>query len=154
MPEKPVKSWTATPEKIQEMVSRIVERFDPERIILFGSHARGTGGPDSDVDLLVEMRVEGSKRQKAVEIYTVLAGIGVPKDIIVATPEEVEEYGRLVGTIIQPALAEGKVVYQRPRRAVPGSESGRGHGRACGDPGGCAELAGGPPLDSVPFGPS
>jgi predicted nucleotidyltransferase len=124
MAEKPMKSWTATPEKIQEMVSRIVERFDPERIILFGSHARGEGGPDSDVDLLVVMRVEGSKRRKAVEIYSALAGIGVPKDIIVATPEEVGEYRDIVGTIIQPALAEGKVVYQRPSRAVPGTDPG------------------------------
>jgi len=124
MAEKPVKSWTATPEKIQEMVSRIVESFDPERIILFGSHARGEGGPDSDVDLLVVMPVEGSKRQKTVEIYGVLAGIGVPKDIIVATPEEVGEYREIVGTIIRPALAEGRTIYQRPRRGAPGTESG------------------------------
>jgi len=46
----------ATPtaqERIEEMVRRIVRRFAPEKIILFGSHARGTAGPDSDVDLLI-----------------------------------------------------------------------------------------------------
>ena len=54
--------------KIEEMVQRIVERFHPEKIILFGSHARGTAGPDSDVDLLVVMPVQGSRRKKATEI--------------------------------------------------------------------------------------
>jgi predicted nucleotidyltransferase len=49
-------------EAIEEMVRRIVERFDPERIILFGSHARGTANPDSDIDLLVVMPVVGSTR--------------------------------------------------------------------------------------------
>ena len=50
---------------IDEMVRRIVGRFDPEKITLFGSHARGTGGPDSDADLLVVMRVSGSKIGRA-----------------------------------------------------------------------------------------
>ena len=47
---------------IRKMVNRILEHFDPDRIILFGSHARGEAGPDSDVDLLVVMTVRGSKR--------------------------------------------------------------------------------------------
>ncbi|MBH0185097.1 MAG: nucleotidyltransferase domain-containing protein [Nitrospira sp.] len=51
------------------MVRRIVERFHPERVILFGSHARGTAGPQSDVDLLVVMQAQGSKRRCAVEIH-------------------------------------------------------------------------------------
>ncbi|MFY4730924.1 nucleotidyltransferase domain-containing protein [Nitrospira sp. BLG_2] len=75
---------------IAEMVRRIVERFHPERIILFGSHARGTAGPHSDVDLLVVMQPQGPKRRQAVEIYGLLAGMGVPKDVIVVTPEEFE----------------------------------------------------------------
>jgi len=51
--------------RIQEMVDRIVREFGPDRIILFGSHARGEGGPDSDVDLLVVMPVKGSRRRKS-----------------------------------------------------------------------------------------
>ena len=98
---------------IDEMVRRIVGRFDPEKIILFGSHARGTGGPDSDADLLVVMRVSGSKRQAAVEIDLALAGVGLSKDVIVVTPEEVERYRDTVGTVIYPALREGKVLYER-----------------------------------------
>lgn len=67
---------------IDEMVRRIVERFHPERIILFGSHARGTAGQHSDVDLLVVMQPHGSKRKRAVEIYGLLAGMGIAKDVI------------------------------------------------------------------------
>ena len=98
---------------IDEMVRRIVRQFRPEKIILFGSHARGAGGPDSDVDLLVVLPVQGSKRKKAVEIYKLLAGIGVPKDVIVVTPEDIEKYKDLAGNIIGPALSEGKILYER-----------------------------------------
>jgi predicted nucleotidyltransferase len=100
-------------EKIQEMVRRIVKGFHPDKIILFGSYARGTAGPDSDVDLLVVMPVSGSKRKQAIEIDIAIAGLGLPKDVIVVTPEEVEDYRDQVGTIIYPALHEGKVLYER-----------------------------------------
>ena len=100
-------------QRVEEMVRRIVDQFHPERIILFGSHARGTAGPDSDVDLLVVMRVSGSKRKLATQIDLALAGIGLPKDIIVVTPEEVQRYRDIVGTIIYPAVREGRVVYER-----------------------------------------
>lgn len=98
---------------IAEAVRRIVEGFAPDQIILFGSHARGTAGPDSDADFLIVMPVSGSKRRKAVEIDLALAEIGMPKDIIVVTPEEVERYRDVAGTIIYPALREGKVLYDR-----------------------------------------
>lgn len=100
-------------EKIQEMVRRIVARFRPEKIILFGSYARGTAGPDSDVDLLVVKPLIGSKRQEQLDIRIALHGIGLAKDIVIVTPEELEEYKDLVGTVIRPALREGKVLYER-----------------------------------------
>jgi predicted nucleotidyltransferase len=98
---------------IQEMVRRIVQTVNPTKIILFGSHARGTAGPDSDVDLLVIMAVSGSKRKKAVEIHRILAGVGLPKDVIVATPEDIAMDRDIPGTLIRPALMEGKVLYER-----------------------------------------
>ena len=52
---------------IAEMVRRIVAQFNPDKIILFGSHARGEAGPDSDVDLLVVMQPHGSKRERVVD---------------------------------------------------------------------------------------
>lgn len=99
-------------EKIREMVRRIVERFRPEKIILFGSHATGTAGPDSDVDLLVVMNADASRRKKAVEIYGVLGGMGVPKDIVVVTPEQLERERHIVGTVVYPAVREGEVLYE------------------------------------------
>lgn len=100
-------------ESIEEIVNIIVERFQPEKIILFGSHAKGTAGPDSDLDLLVVMPVSGSKRDKQIEVRLALRDIHIPKDIIVVTPDELERYRNVVGTIIYPALREGKALYER-----------------------------------------
>jgi len=98
---------------IVEMVQRIVQNFDPERIILFGSHARGTAREDSDVDLLVVMPVEGSRRDKAVEIGVFLRDIFVPKDIVVVTPDSFAWRQHVIGTIERPAAREGKLLYAR-----------------------------------------
>lgn len=98
---------------IAEMVRRIVKHLQPERVILFGSYATGLQGPGSDVDLLVVVRMKGAKRSKEVELYRLLAGIGLPKDIVVVTPDDVEEYRHVPGTIIQSALEQGKVLYER-----------------------------------------
>ncbi|OGA43318.1 MAG: hypothetical protein A3G24_09275 [Betaproteobacteria bacterium RIFCSPLOWO2_12_FULL_62_13] len=98
---------------ISRMVRRIIERFDPERVILFGSHARGEAGPDSDVDLLIVMPVEGSRREKAIEIGVALHDIPVPKDIVVTTPEDFKWRKEIPGTIERPAAREGKVLYVR-----------------------------------------
>jgi uncharacterized protein len=100
-------------DSIREMVRRIVAQFNPDKIILFGSHAHGKPGPDSDVDLLVVMSPHGSKRERVVEIYGLLAGMGVPKDVIVVTPEEFEAYRDAPGTVIRTPRQEGKVLYER-----------------------------------------
>lgn len=99
--------------QIRKMVNRIVSRFQPERIILFGSHARGTAGPDSDVDLLVVMPVKGSKSEKEIEIGVALHDMRLPMDIIVTTPEAFEWRRKIPGTIERPAALEGKVLYVR-----------------------------------------
>jgi len=110
---QPAGSISAVQVAIAEMVRRIVQRFHPERIILFGSYARGTAGPHSDVDLLIVMQPQGSKRRRAVEIHGLLAGMGVPKDVIVVTPEEFEAYRDAPGTVIRTAWQEGKILHDR-----------------------------------------
>lgn len=100
-------------EKIQEMVRRIVERFEPDKIILFGSHARGTATADSDVDLLVVMPVRGSRLEKTIEIRVAVHDIRVPKDIVVTTPEDFAWRKDIVGTLERPVMREGKVLYAR-----------------------------------------
>jgi uncharacterized protein len=99
---------------IQKMVRKIVRQFKPDQVILFGSRATGMARPDSDVDLLIVMSVEGSPREKAIEIRVALHGMGVPKDIIVTTPEDFAWRKEINGTIERPASLEGKVLYARP----------------------------------------
>lgn len=95
---------------LDEIIRRIVEVAHPERIILFGSAARGDVGPDSDLDLLVVKRGV-HRRRLARQIYRALFGIPVPVDVIVVTPEDVQAFQGKVGTIIDPALREGRELY-------------------------------------------
>ena len=96
---------------LDEMVRLIVERFHPEKIILFGSHARGDAGLDSDVDFLVVMPVNGSRRKVAVDIGVALRDVPISKDIVVTTPDAFEWRKEVTGTIEYPAAHEGKVLY-------------------------------------------
>jgi predicted nucleotidyltransferase len=100
-----------TEKAIKEIVRRIVAQFQPKKIILFGSHARGTAGRDSDVDLLVVMPVRGSKLKTELQIQTVLDDIRLSKDVIVSDPADFEWRKDVVGTIEWPANHEGKVLY-------------------------------------------
>jgi predicted nucleotidyltransferase len=98
---------------LREIIDRIVSGFSPRKIILFGSRARGTAAPDSDVDLLVVTDRPGSKRQQAVAIDLALADIRVAKDVLVVGAEELDRDRDVVGTIAYPAWREGIVVYDR-----------------------------------------
>jgi len=99
---------------IDKMVQRIVRQFHPDKIILFGSQARGSTNENSDVDLLVVMPVEGSAFEKSVEIGCALRSISFPKDIIVVTPEKYEKRKDIIGTLAYEAEQEGKMLYARP----------------------------------------
>lgn len=110
-----IKTRKSVKKEIQQMVRRIVKEFDPDTIILFGSYARGQAGPDSDVDLLVVMPVEGSKRAKQLEIRSALRDVHFPKDIIVSRPEEFQWRKDVVGTIECSAVREGKTLYVREK---------------------------------------
>ena len=98
-------------EIIQEMVRRIVEVAHPDRIILFGSRARGAATADSDVDLLVVAPSTEPPWQRVVPLYRALRGLGVSKDILWHTPEEVAHWQDALSHVIAVALREGKVLY-------------------------------------------
>lgn len=100
-------------EKIEALVDKIVREFNPNKIILFGSYARGTATADSDVDLLIIMPIQGSKREKRIEIRVAVSEIPLSKDIFVETPEEFDRYKDIIGTIAHPAFKEGKILYER-----------------------------------------
>ena len=98
---------------VSTMVERIVERFQPSRVLLFGSRARGTAFGSSDVDLLVVMSDVPNKRRAAVEMRRMLRHLPVSKDIVVVTPDDIANRGHVVGTVLHAALREGTVVYER-----------------------------------------
>ncbi|MBF0537412.1 MAG: nucleotidyltransferase domain-containing protein [Nitrospirae bacterium] len=98
---------------LREVTRRIATMFDPERIILFGSYAYGTPTSDSDIDLMVIMRTNEMPHKRAVPIRRILRDIGMPKDIVVRTPEEFERFKDIVGTVIYPAAHRGRVLYER-----------------------------------------
>ncbi|MGI8687656.1 MAG: nucleotidyltransferase domain-containing protein [Thermomicrobiales bacterium] len=102
-----------TPEAIMLIRDRIVRAFHPERIILFGSMARGDVSADSDVDLLIVVPDDTDRRQARRAIGRILCDLTTPVDIVVTTPAEIAEWGHLVGTILRPALREGIVLYDR-----------------------------------------
>lgn len=95
---------------LQEIVRRIVETISPDKIILFGSAARGEMGPDSDLDLLV-IKSCAHRRRTARRIERSLIGVRVPTDIIVAKPEDIDRCKDTIGLIYRPALKEGKIIY-------------------------------------------
>jgi predicted nucleotidyltransferase len=98
---------------LPEAIERIRRQFDPLRITLFGSWARGQARPDSDLDLLVVLPHVENKRRAAVEILRALNGLPVSKDVIVTTPEEIAARGNTIGHVLRSALREGKVLYER-----------------------------------------
>ncbi|MCD6169636.1 MAG: nucleotidyltransferase domain-containing protein [Candidatus Latescibacteria bacterium] len=101
----------AVREKIlDEIIRRIVEVAQPEKIILFGSAARGEMGPNSDVDLLV-VKSGVHRRRLAQAIYMNLFGVGQAVDVVVVTPEDIERYKDSFALVIEPALREAEVVY-------------------------------------------
>ena len=99
---------------ISDMVDRIVSRFDPAQVLLFGPQVRGSANEWSDVDLLVVMTEVTDKRRAAIEIRRSLGDLLVSKDIVVTTPDEISRRGHVVGTVLHAAIREGKVLYERP----------------------------------------
>jgi predicted nucleotidyltransferase len=98
------------PELLDEIVRRIVDAVRPQRIVLFGSAARGEMSAHSDLDLLV-VAATADRTATARAIRRALAGIGVAKDVIVVTPEDVQRHKDNRGLVIYPALREGKSLY-------------------------------------------
>ncbi len=98
---------------ISIMVDRIVEQFQPIRIFLFGSQARGDATESSDIDLLVIMNDVQNRHHTAIAIRRLLKDMPISKDIIVSTPDEIETLRNVVGTVAYAALREGKIVYER-----------------------------------------
>ena len=113
----PVQVITAEQASLDKIVQALVAALGPERIILFGSWARGDQQPDSDFDIFVEVSAGANVREASRRSYEALHSIhseirrGV--DIVVKDRAFVERYGELVGTIVRPVMREGIVLYAK-----------------------------------------
>jgi len=106
-----------TDETLRLATDRLVEQFRPQRVILFGSQARGTADARSDVDLLVICPVDSkweNRRTLMVAMYRALRGLEMATDVVVLTPEEFERDRQIPGTVARPAWREGRVLYEAP----------------------------------------
>jgi predicted nucleotidyltransferase len=102
-------------EWLPSVAKRVVERFDPLKVVLFGSLARGEANYDSDIDLLVvfdHVKWE-DKRELAIQVRLAMLDVPAPIDISVTGPDEIGRRGDMVGSILRPALREGEVLYER-----------------------------------------
>ena len=98
---------------LREVVRRIAEAADPERIILFGSRARGGADAASDIDILVIADSPRPRHERSAPLYGVLSDIPVPMDILVYSPQEVDEWREVPQAFVTTAVREGKLLYER-----------------------------------------
>jgi predicted nucleotidyltransferase len=110
--EHGVGGWTMlTEQDMKEIVDRIVEVADPEKIILFGSYADGTATEDSDVDLLVVKTTHEPFAERSADIRLALLNWSIGMDIVVQTPEEFERNRGKFWTVTAQASEIGRVMY-------------------------------------------
>jgi uncharacterized protein len=101
--------------ELEEIVRRIVEVANPEQVLIFGSTARGTPRPDSDLDFLVIKAGRYHSRKVAGQIYQRMRGITRSIDLVIVTPQQVTESSNSPFSVVYPAMKEGRVVYERKK---------------------------------------
>lgn len=105
----------ATDGILDELVRRIRRVADPQKIVLFGSRATGTEQLASDYDLLVIQASDQPRYRRSVPLYTALADLSVEVDVVVYTPEEVQEWSAVPEAFVTTVIREGVVLYEGPR---------------------------------------
>ena len=101
--------------ELDEIVSRIVEVAQPEQVLIFGSTARGTTGPHSDLDILIIKAGRYHPRKVAGRIYQRMRGIARSIDLVIVTPQQVKDNRDSPFSVLYPALREGRVLYERKK---------------------------------------
>ncbi len=103
-----------TDDLLREIVRRILKVGDPLKIVLFGSHARGNAGPESDLDILVVEESELPRYKRSPKYYSATWDTFPGRDIVVWTPEEIREWEAVANHFITTTVREGRVLYERP----------------------------------------
>jgi predicted nucleotidyltransferase len=99
--------------RLEDITKTIVRKFQPVRVVLFGSHARGDADEESDLDLFVEMETDLSPPERVIAVSAAFGLRTWPMDVVVYTPAEVERLSSIRGTLLSIIEAEGKVLYER-----------------------------------------
>lgn len=97
---------------IRDIIQRIVAAAQPDKIVLFGSRARGNARPGSDFDILVIKASDEPGYRRDAQLYLALAGLNAPVDLISYTPEEIEDWSAVPQAFITTAVREGKILYE------------------------------------------
>ena len=108
------RSITKDEQTLQTIVAKIAEAVHPQKIILFGSWARGERGPHSDIDILVIQETTLPRPQRYAQVRKLFWGMGIPMDILVYTPQEFTRYQSVPGSFTYTVAREGKELYVRP----------------------------------------
>lgn len=98
-------------EEIKKITKQIVSKYNPERIILYGSFAHGKPNKDSDVDLLVIKKTKKPRTERHLEIDEMLLDRTMPLDVLVYTPQEIENRLSLGDFFIRNIINQGKILY-------------------------------------------
>ena len=101
-------------ELLETITARIAEAIQPQKIILFGSWARGERDPHSDIDLLIIQESTLPRPQRYAQVRRLFWGMAIPMDILVYTPEEFARFQSVPGSFTHTVAREGKVLYARP----------------------------------------
>ena len=99
--------------KINDIVARIASKFNPDKIILFGSYASGTPNNDSDIDLLVIKDTDLPRHKRSFDIQKMLIGSMIPMDILVYTNTEFEKEKNEKNSFLNSAIKTSKILYER-----------------------------------------
>ncbi len=99
--------------KINEIAQRIADKFNPEKIILFGSYASGNASNNSDLDLLIVKDTDLPRHRRSFDIHKSLIGLMIPIDILVYTKKEFEEEKKEKSSFLNSAIKTSKVLYER-----------------------------------------
>lgn len=102
---------------LKKMTDLIVKAIAPQKVILFGSHARGTAGPGSDLDFMViedgPFGPDKTRENEMVKLWQLFFDYAIPLDFLVYSPEEIERWKNAPNHVVAHALKEGKILYER-----------------------------------------